>query len=69
MQNALIETNNVTNLANVAVGGNVITFDSTSSKLKSFEERLDQAAIEASVWENGAYADSNKILFGVFKKA
>ncbi len=69
MQNALIETNNVTNLANVAVGGNVITFDSTSSKLKSFEERLDQAAIEASVWENGAYADSNTILYGVFKKA
>ena len=69
MQNAIVETNSVTTLANVAVESNVVQLDTTSSKLKSFEERLDQASIEASVWEKGAYADSNTILYGVFKKA
>ncbi len=69
MQNAIVETNTVNTLANVAIESNVITFDSTSLKLKSFEERLEQAAVEASAWELGAYADSNTILYGVFKKA
>lgn len=69
MQNAIIETNTVTTLANVAIGNNVVALDTASSKLKSFEERLDQVAIEANVWEKGAYADSNTILYGVFKKA
>lgn len=69
MQNTIVETNTVTTLANVAIGNNVVALDTASSKLKSFEERLDQAAIEANVWEQGAYADSNTILYGVFKKA
>lgn len=69
MQNAIVETNTVTTLANVAISNNVVALDTASSKLKSFEERLDQVAIEANVWEKGAYADSNTILYGVFKKA
>lgn len=68
MQNAIIETNAVNTLANVAIESNVVEMASVV-QVKGMYARLEQLNIEANAWENGAYANANAQLYGLFKKA
>lgn len=68
MQNAIVETNTVTTLANVAVESNVVTLPSVT-KTQGMYDRLVRLNTEASAWESGAYANANAQLYGLFAEA
>ena len=68
MQNALVETNTVTTLANVAVESNVVTLPSVT-KTQGMYDRLVRLNTAASAWESGAYANANAQLYGLFAEA
>ena len=68
MQNAIVETNTVTTMANVAVESNVVTLPSVT-KTQGMYDRLVRLNTEASAWESGAYANANAQLYGLFAEA
>ena len=68
MQNAIVETNTVTTLANVAVESNVVALPSVT-KTQGMYDRLVRLNTEASAWESGAYANANALLYGLFAEA
>lgn len=68
MQNAIVETNTVTTLANVAVESNVVALPSVT-KTQGMYDRLEKLNVKASAWESGAYANANALLYGLFAEA
>ncbi|MGV1016924.1 MAG: hypothetical protein ACOYBW_06040 [Fluviibacter phosphoraccumulans] len=68
MQNAIVETNSVTTLANVAVESNVVALPSVT-KTQGMYDRLVRLNTAASAWEDGAYANANAQLYGLFSEA
>ncbi len=68
MQNAIVETNSVTTLANVAVESNVVALPSVT-KAQGMYDRLVRLNTAASAWEDGAYANANAQLYGLFSEA
>jgi hypothetical protein len=68
MQNAIVETNTVTTLANVAVESNVVALPSVT-KTQGMYDRLVRLNTAASAWESGAYANANAQLYGLFAEA
>ena len=67
MQNAIVETNTVTTLANVAVESNVVEMLSVT-QAKSMYARLELLKAEATTWEKDAYTSANTLLYGLFAK-
>lgn len=62
----------INNVAAVAVQNNVVAIDSTPVSTKvatTFRELIDKAAVEASAWETGVYANSNSILYSLIQKS
>ncbi len=41
----------------------------STQQANSMRQRIEQLAVEVSVWETGAYTDSNKILYGLLQKS
>lgn len=68
MQNAIVETNVVNTLANVAVESNVVALPSVT-KTQGMYDRLVRLNTAASAWESGAYANANALLYGLFAEA